>query len=228
MRPTGRSWNSDSGWAIAWQTVVVCEAVNDELTRWENRFAGDEYAFGEAPNDFLQRSARLLPASGRALAVADGEGRNGVWLAQQGLQVDSFDFSPRGVAKAKSLAERRGVAINARAVDIFDYGWPAETFDLVVAIFIQFVGPKEREQVFASIKRTLKSGGVLLLEGYTPKQVEYGTGGPKARENMYTREILERSFADFANIEISEYEADLHEGTSHSGRSALIDLVGVK
>lgn len=202
--------------------------MTEEYERWEQRFAAPGYAFGEEPNTFLTRQRPLLPAGGKALAVSDGEGRNGVWLAEQGLDVTSFDFVPRAVEKAKDLASRRGVRINAQVADIFTYAWPDEAYDLIVAIFIQYIGPDDRTTIFAGIRRALKSGGLLLLEGYTPRQIEYGTGGPRQVESMYTRDLLEAEFGEFAELKIDEYEADLREGTSHGGRSALIDLVAIK
>ncbi|MGE0628078.1 MAG: class I SAM-dependent methyltransferase [Hyphomicrobiaceae bacterium] len=199
-----------------------------EYQRWEQRFSVPEYIFGEEPNVFLARQKPLLPSSGKALAVSDGEGRNGVWLAEQGLAVTSFDFSPRAVEKARALAARRGVAIDVSVADIYTYPWPAEVYDVIAVIFIQYMGPAERAQVFAGVRRALKPGGLLLIEGYTPKQIEYGTGGPKEPENMYTRELLEQEFAGFASLRIDEYEVEMHEGGAHGGMSAVIDLVARK
>ena len=99
---------------------------------------------------------------------------------------------------------------------------------MVVAIFFQFCAPPLRTRVFDSIKRALKPGGLLLMEGYTPKQREYKTGGPSEVENLYTRKLLEESFADFSSVEIREYDSEIHEGSGHGGMSALIDLVGRK
>ncbi|MGI9539617.1 MAG: SAM-dependent methyltransferase [Miltoncostaeaceae bacterium] len=199
-----------------------------ELDRWERRFAGEDYAFGEGPNRFLERCAPLLPPTGAALAVADGEGRNGVWLAERGLTVTSFDLSPRGVDETRALAARRGVSIDAEVTDIHGYPWPEGSYDVVAAIFFQFVPPSRRPEVFAGIARALRPGGLLLLEGYRPEQIALGTGGPPHAENMYTRELLEEAFAAFSEIEIREYDEELAEGPSHHGLSALIDLVGRK
>lgn len=199
-----------------------------EYERWEKRFAAAEYVFGEEPNAFLARHKARLPKSGKALAVSDGEGRNGVWLAQQGLDVISMDFSPHGQEKARALAARRGVKITTELADIFKYPWPVAAYDVVAVIFIQYMGPADRAQVFAGIRQTLKPGGLLLLEGYTPKQIQYGTGGPKEPENMYTRDLLEQEFGTFAKVMISEYEVEMHEGSGHGGMSAVIDLVGTK
>jgi cyclopropane fatty-acyl-phospholipid synthase-like methyltransferase len=199
-----------------------------EYERWEGRFTKAAYEFGEEPAAFLARQLSRLPENGRALAISDGEGRNGVWLARQGLDVVSMDFSPAAQAKAHALAAKHGVSITTELSDILLYTWPRDTYDVIAAIFFQYLGPADRNAVFAHIREALKPGGLLLLSGYTPKQLQYGTGGPKAVENLYTRQLLEQSFAGFASLEIDEYDAVLHEGSGHAGMSALIDLVGIK
>ena len=199
-----------------------------EFERWEARFAGPEYHFGTEPNAFLKSKADLLKPGQKALSIADGEGRNGVFLAEQGLDVLAMDFSPTALAKSQALARQRGVTIRTEQADLDTWRWPAGAFDVVVAIFFQFCAPPLRTRVFDSIKRALKPGGLLLMEGYTPKQREYKTGGPSEVENLYTRKLLEQSFADFSSVEIGEYDSEIHEGPGHGGMSALIDLVGRK
>jgi SAM-dependent methyltransferase len=199
-----------------------------DYDQWQGRFAVAEYVFGTAPNVFLAAQKDLLPKRGRALAVSDGEGRNGVWLAQQGLDVLSIDFSPAAQAKARELAQARGVTITTELVDLAQFDWPEAAFDVVVDIFTQFFGPAGRAAKFAGIRKALKPGGLLLQQGYRPEQLAYGTGGPKQVENMYTRELLEREFASFSQLKINEYDAEIHEGTAHGGMSAVIDLVGWK
>lgn len=199
-----------------------------EFDRWQERFAAPGYLFGTEPNDFLKRHGHLLRKGEKALAIADGEGRNGVFLAEQGLDVRSVDFSPLAQEKARKLAAERGVTLKVEQADILNWDWPAEAFDVVAAIFFQFVGPEGRAKIFAGIKKTLKPGGLLLLEGYGPKQLEYKTGGPPHLENLYTRDLLEKAFADFSSIEVREYDAVINEGPGHGGMSALVDLVGRK
>lgn len=199
-----------------------------EFERWQQRFAAPGYLFGTAPNAFLKAHAHLLHKGQRALSIADGEGRNGVFLAEQGLDVLSLDFSPAAQEKARKLAAERGVTLRVEQADLTTWAWPAAQFDVVVGIFFQFATPAERVHIFAGIKQALKPGGLLLLEGYRPKQLEYKTGGPSKIENLYTRELLEAAFADFASIEIREYDAEIQEGAGHGGMSALIDLVGRK
>jgi SAM-dependent methyltransferase len=199
-----------------------------ELDRWEARFVAPGYHFGTEPNAFLKSKASLLRPGQKALSIADGEGRNGVFLAEQGLDVLTMDFSPTALAKARTLAKDRGVTMRTEQADLDTWQWPVEAFDVMAAIFFQFCAPPLRARVFANIKRALKPGGLLLMEGYTPKQLQYKTGGPSEIENLYTRELLEKSFADFSRIEIAEYDSEIREGHGHGGMSALIDLVGCK
>jgi cyclopropane fatty-acyl-phospholipid synthase-like methyltransferase len=203
-------------------------AQMSELERWETRFSVPEYIFGTEPNQFLRSQAHLLPSKGKALSVADGEGRNGVWLAEQGLDVLSVEFSPAALAKAQALAESRGVTLRTERVDVTAWAWPRAEFDVVAAIFIQFVGPDQRKQIFAGIRQALKPGALLLLQGYRPEQLKYKTGGPSQIENLYMRAMLAEEFADFCDLEISEHDSLTQEGTGHVGMAALIDLVGRK
>jgi SAM-dependent methyltransferase len=199
-----------------------------EFERWEGRFAVPEYAFGKEPNYFLASCKALLPRSGRALAVADGEARNGVWLAEQGLDVLSLDFSPSGQRKAKALAAERQVSVAFVEADVHAWDYPQAAFDVVVEIFTQFSPPRDRDRKWAGMRRALKPGGLLIIQGYTPKQLQYGTGGPKEKENLYTRPMLEEAFKSFADMRIVEEERELWEGTSHGGMSAMIGLTARK
>ena len=199
-----------------------------EYERWEGRYSAPEYIFGEAPNYFLAACKPMLPASGKALAVADGEGRNGVWLAEQGLDILSIDFSPTALAKAGKLATARGVRLSMEQVDVHTCAYPEGAFDVVAEIFSQFSDPAQRRQKWDGMKRTLKSGGLIIIQGYTPKQLEYGTGGPKELDHLYTREMLEAEFAGWKDVTISEEELDMHEGPAHSGMSAVINFTARK
>jgi cyclopropane fatty-acyl-phospholipid synthase-like methyltransferase len=206
----------------------MAEQPISENERWETRFRAPGYAFGKEPNAFLKSQAHRLPRGGSALSVADGEGRNGVWLAEQGLDVTTIDFSPAGVEKARTLAAERGVKLRAELADVTTWQWPSEAYDVIAGIFIQFVTPAERERLFAGMKRALKRGGLLILQGYRPEQLKYRTGGPQNAEQLYTRGLLQSAFGDMAEIEISEHDSAISEGTSHVGMSALIDLVAKK
>jgi cyclopropane fatty-acyl-phospholipid synthase-like methyltransferase len=195
---------------------------------WDQRYAIENYLFGTAPNAFLKAHAALLKAGDRVLAVADGEGRNGVWLAQQGLRVHAIDASSVAIAKAKRLAQERGVTPAFEVADLETWVWPVSQYDAVVAIFIQFAGPDLRARLFDNMKRALRPGGLLLLQGYRPEQIAYRTGGPPCAENMYDEALLRAAFNDLEILELRSYDTVLAEGTAHRGMSALIDLVARK
>ena len=199
-----------------------------ELERWESRFAIPDYLFGQEANYFLVTCKNLLPESGTVLAVADGEGRNGVWLARQGLTVTSLDFSPTAQEKAIALAKHHDVELDVVQGDVHRWDYPAQTYDVVVEIFTQFSSPQDRALKWAGMKNTLKPGGLLILQGYTPKQLAYGTGGPKKLENLYTRPLLDEMFGDFTDQQITEEELHMQEGSGHGGMSAVIGFVGWK
>jgi SAM-dependent methyltransferase len=195
---------------------------------WDERYATDAYIFGTAPNVFLASQAALIRPGMRALAIADGEGRNGVWLAGQGVQVHAVDFSPTALEKARKLAAERGVTLDFEQADILDWDWPQATYDLVAAIFIQFAPPPERDRIIEGIRRSLKPGGLLVMQGYTPKQVEFATGGPPNPANMYTADLLRGWFGDWDIVHLREHDSVISEGSHHHGMSALIDLVARK
>jgi SAM-dependent methyltransferase len=197
----------------------------DPAGTWNRRFAGADFLFGTEPNQWLRTQAEVWQSGQRVLCVADGEGRNSVWLAARGLQVDAFDISEQGVAKARQLAASRGVTVDFSVAGCDEYAWPQAAFDGVAAIFVQFADPAMRERLFAHIVRSLKPGGALVLQGYTPKQLNYRTGGPPVASHLYTEAMLREAFAEMEILKLGEYEADIAEGTGHFGRSALIGLV---
>ncbi|MGR3635238.1 MAG: SAM-dependent methyltransferase [Shimia sp.] len=193
---------------------------------WEERFSSsDDYVFGTAPAQFLLDHQDHLTSGHTALSVADGEGRNSVFMAQQGLTVTALEFAPTAIARAHDLATAKGVTLDIRQTDVLRDDWPAETYDLVAGIFIQFVGPDGRRVQFERMKEATKPGGLVMLHGYTPKQLEHGTGGPPFRENMYTDEILCAAFLGWDVLECRANEREVQEGRGHSGMSALIDFV---
>jgi 2-polyprenyl-3-methyl-5-hydroxy-6-metoxy-1,4-benzoquinol methylase len=207
---------------------MTAAAFPDPAHTWNHRFETEDYIFGKEPNEYLRAQAPHLAPGGRVLCVADGEGRNSVWLAQQNMHVDAFDISQVGVDKARKLAAQARVAVNYSVADCDSWAWPVAAYDTVAAIFVQFADPPMRERLFANMVRCLKSGGMLVLQGYTPKQLEYGTGGPPQLSHLYTAQLLRSAFASLEIIELREYEADMAEGTRHHGRSALIGLLARK
>ncbi|MBL0089478.1 MAG: class I SAM-dependent methyltransferase [Ideonella sp.] len=207
---------------------MTTQPFADAAATWNKRFEGDGFIFGQEPNEYLRAQAGGLPPGGRALCVADGEGRNSVWLARQGWEVDAFDLSEVGVAKARQWALQAKVAVNYHVADGDQWAWPQAHYDLIAAIFVQFADPPMRERLFAHIVRALRPGGLLVLQGYTPKQLDYKTGGPPILSHLYTEPMLREAFAALAIEQLRVYETDLSEGTQHHGRSALVGLVARK
>jgi len=197
----------------------------DGPVAWDVRYAGDDYLFGTEPNEFLVACRPLVPDGGRALSVADGEGRNSVWLAGEGFDVDAFDVSPVAVEKARRLAGARGVQVRFAIADAESWSWPVASYDIVAAIFIQFAPPVLRRRIFDRIAHALRPGGLFLLEGYRVEQLAYGTGGPRAVDQLYTEEQLRSELAGLELERMSSYDAAIEEGSGHSGVSALIDVV---
>lgn len=195
---------------------------------WNERFATGDYVFGKAPSQFLVAQKAWLEGARTALSVADGEGRNSVFLAEAGLEVTAMEASPNALEKAAKLAAERGVEVTLQEADIFAYPWDAAQFDRVVGIFFQFMGPEGRAEVFEGMKRATAPGGLVMIHGYTPEQIALGTGGPRAAENLYTEEILAEAFADWEILRLEAYGAELDEGMGHSGPSAVIDLIARK
>lgn len=200
----------------------------DAAAMWDQRYAGDALLFGEAPNDYLRAQRPRLPRTGRALCVADGEGRNSVWLAQRGLSVDAFDISAVGVAKARALARRHGVTVSYAVADCDALAWPEGLYDVIAAIFVQFAEPPMRQRLFANMIRALAPGGIVVLHGYSPKQLQYRSGGPQRIDHLYSEVMLREHFAGLEILELMSYEAELREGPQHTGMAALIGMVARK
>lgn len=191
---------------------------------WDERFSEPGYAYGTEPNAFLVSQMHLFKPGMKVLAVADGEGRNGVWLAQQGLDVLSVDQSAVGLAKARELAAQRGVSIRTEQADLTTWKWPQGEFDVVVAVYIHF-RPEHRAQMHARMVAALKPGGVLIMEAFTPKQLEYKTGGPQDPAMLYTAEMLRRDFIEEEILLLEEALPELSEGPYHRGTAAVVRLV---
>lgn len=195
---------------------------------WNERFAADHYIFGTEPNAFLaSQHARLRPGM-RALAIADGEGRNGVWLAQQGLEVHSVDASSLALAKGRALAAQRGVTLRFEELDLLTWHFPTAQYDLVAGIFFQFAPHPQRLHIIDGIRTATAPGGLVMLEGYTPKQLQYNSGGPKDPAQLWTAALLSEWFSGWEILHLEEREAELSEGTHHVGMSAVVDLVARK
>lgn len=207
---------------------MIIQPFTDAAQTWNARFQGDTYLFGTEPNHYLRRQAHHWKSGDRVLCVADGEGRNSVWLARQELLVDAFDLSEVGVRKAETLARIGNVAVNLSVEDCNNRTWIDNRYDGIAAIFVQFADPPMRERLFQNMMRSLKPGGILVLQGYTPKQLEYKTGGPPFIDHLYTPTMLQEAFASMHILDLVEYEDEMTEGTQHHGRSALVGMVARK
>ena len=195
---------------------------------WDDWYASEDYIFGRTPNAFLASRQADLPSAGTALALADGEGRNGVWLAEQGLDVTTIDAAPIALEKAKRLADERQVSLVTICSGLMDWDLGQEQWDVVVGIFMQVIDSADRRMLHRRIIKSLKPGGMLILQGYTPDQLAHGTGGPSDPDRLYTAAQLVDEFAGLTIRHLAEVDRDLQEGTAHVGRSAVVELVAVK
>lgn len=192
---------------------------------WDQRFSIDDYLFGKEPAQALLKLEKYLVPKGETLVIADGEGRNSVYLASKGFKVTASDYSKVASRKARALADKKNVEVNYRVEDFFDIVWSEKQYDNVVGICFQFVPQEKINEVMLGLKAATKKGGTLLVHGYTPKQINFGTGGPKDVSLMYTKETFTGLFNENDIILIEEYQASLSEGVGHNGHSAMIDFV---
>lgn len=183
---------------------------------WNQKYARDDYFYGDEPNDFLRSQAFRLPSQARILVIGDGEGRNGVWLAQQGFRVSSVDYSAVGCQKARALAARTGAPLDTHCADLLTWDWPVTAFDAVVSIYLHFP-PAERRPVHQRIAQSLAPRGLLLIELFHPKQLNYHSGGPKAPEMLVTADDLRQDFPSLEWQLLVEGETLLAEGPGHAG-----------
>jgi 2-polyprenyl-3-methyl-5-hydroxy-6-metoxy-1,4-benzoquinol methylase len=195
---------------------------------WDDRYGESGYAYGTSPNQFLTKQQHRLKPSMKTLVVGDGEGRNGVWLATQGLDVLSIDLSPVGLKKAQALASQHRVQIQTQCADLTTWNWVENTYDLVVSIYVHFA-PEVREQIHRSMFKALKPGGSIVLEAFNLEQLqyqrEYDSGGPPIPEMLYQPEMLRQDFAGGEIMELTETVTELHEGRYHDGKASVIRLI---
>ena len=193
---------------------------------WDQRYSGEAYAYGTEPNEFLVAMAPRLPL-GRVLCLGEGEGRNAVWLASQGHDVTAADASRVGLEKAERLAVERGVTITTVHSDLAKHEIDPDAWDGIVSVFCH-LPPALRAEVHRRCVSGLRSGGVMLLEAYTPRQLGHGTGGPPAAELMMDEETLRAELAGLEFMHLQECEREIHEGAFHNGLGAVVQVVGRK
>lgn len=190
---------------------------------WNEKFANTEYAYGTEPNDFLVSAVTKLKR-GATLSLAEGEGRNAVWLAQQGFTVSAIEQSEKGVGKTLRLALQRGVIVMAERGELETFHIQPNSWDLVVSIFAHT--PQElRRKLHRQVVAGLKPGGVFVLEAYTPAQIANNTGGPKDASLMPTAELLRSELAGLVFDRIEEVEREVVEGSLHTGTAHVVQVV---
>jgi len=194
---------------------------------WEERYGADEYAYGKTANDFLQQMVSKLPVGGKVLCLAEGEGRNSVFLAEQGFLVTGVDSSQAGIAKVNRLAKERGVEVEAIVADLAEFDIGQGKWDAVVSVFCH-LPPPLRKQVHERVVAGLKPGGVLLLEAYTPDQLKYKTGGPPVAEMTMTLAALENEFQGLVFDTAEEKVREVVEGLYHTGTAAVVQVIAHK
>ena len=194
---------------------------------WNQKYQTDEYIFGKAPNEFIKAVTPLASAHEVAYAPADGEGRNGVFLAHMGYQVTSSDIAELAVAKARALAAEKNLSVNTLVADCLNPPFPDDSFDLIAVCFMHF-RPEDNVLFMEANKRLLKSGGLFILEGYTRDQIPLNSGGPKNLDMMLSAEGLRQTFADYDIQLLQEVRRNLNEGPRHQGMAATVQLLAQK
>ena len=188
---------------------------------WEQRYAEPGHAYGTRPNVYLTTHRELLQPGQRVLVIGDGEGRNGVWLAEQGLEVVAVDYSATGLRKAEALAKERHVTITTHCVDLTEWHWPQDEFDYVVIIYVHFP-PEVRARMHQAALHALKPGGQIILEAFSFDQLRHDSGGPPVREMLYDASLLAKDFHRGEILELTECSDFLDEGKYHAGEAAIV------
>jgi len=188
---------------------------------WDARYDAQPWMFGQAPNRYLESLSARLPVQGEALALGDGEGRNGLWLARRGLAVTAVDWSATGMARAAAWAAAEGVALRTETADLTRWSWPEARFGLIAWIFLH-LPPEDRAAVVAGALRALAPGGLLVLECFSPAQQGRRSGGPRDAALLWTRELAERAFATLDVVECLEGCVHLDEGPKHQGPAEVV------
>lgn len=193
---------------------------------WDERYSAEEYAYGTAPNEFLVENFIHIP-KGRVLSLAEGEGRNAVFLAKQGYSVTAVDASLVGLNKARKLAEENGVVVEFIHADLADYDLGENKWDGIVSIFIPLPSSL-RKELYKKVIAGLKQNGVFLLEAYTPNQLNHGTGGGNSVDVMQTKESLRLELASLQFKHLIELERDVTEGVFHTGIGSVVQAIATK
>ena len=193
---------------------------------WDQRYASDDYAYGIEPNDFLVKMIDKLPPS-KVLCLGEGEGRNAVWLAEQGYHVTAVDASEVGLQKARKLAKKHGVDITTVHADLSDFEIKPEHWDVIVSVFCH-LPPELRRKVHQKCVLGLRRDGVMLLEAYTPAQLEHKTGGPPSAVMMMDKDTISTELDGLEFLHLQECEREIHEGEFHNGTGDVVQALARK
>ncbi|MCL6270410.1 class I SAM-dependent methyltransferase [Sansalvadorimonas sp. 2012CJ34-2] len=196
------------------------------MTKWDERYKAEEYIYGKEPNDFLRQHYQVIP-KGKVLCLAEGEGRNAVFLASQGYTVTAVDNSSVGLKKAKEFAAEKGVSIDFIHADLAEYDIGSNQWDGIVSIFCHLPKPL-RKDAHSKVVQGLKSNGIFLLEAYTPAQLEFGTGGPPTEDLLMTADALDQDLTGLQFLHLQETEREVVEGTYHTGHAAIVQVLAKK
>lgn len=193
---------------------------------WDEIYAHDEYVYGLEPNKFLSENLEFM-IPGDVLCIAEGEGRNAVFLAEQGFHVTAVDSSSVGLKKVHRLAAERSVQIETIHADLADYDFGTMKWHNIVSIFCH-LPPLLRSHTHAQLQNSLMAGGVLLLEAYSKKQLTFKTGGPSDISMLYSRSMLKKDFDQLNMIKLTELERSVIEGTKHTGQASVVQMIGTR
>jgi SAM-dependent methyltransferase len=197
------------------------------MNPWDERFGGAEYAYGTEPSRWLVEHAGSIPGGLPVLALGEGEGRNGAWLAARGIEVDAVDGSAVGLAKAARLAASRGASLRTTVADLGSYVPDAGRYGAVLLVFLH-LPPPLRARVHALAAAALAPGGVVILESFTPRQLAFSSGGPRQLDMLYEPGTIRGDFPGVEWVSLAESEVVLDEGPLHQGRAALLRGLGRK
>ncbi len=200
--------------------------MGDWQSKWNERYAKSERPYGSEPNQFLRESVGLIIGK-NVLCVADGDGRNGLWLAQQGFNVTSLDYSDVAINNVQNLASRNGVTIKTECVDLLKADWPKDAFDAVVIVYSHF-SEQDSVQLFQKYIGALKDKGLIIFECFSKSQIENSSGGPKDTDLLYSQEFIQSAFQSLETIMCKEMVTTLAEGELHKGVAHVVRCLARK
>ncbi|QLB13151.1 methyltransferase family protein [Bisgaardia hudsonensis] len=197
------------------------------MVKWDDRYNTEEYVFGTESNEFIARIQPYLPKSGKALDLATGEGRNGIFLAQNGLETEGVDISKVGLEKAEKLARQKNVSFTTRLDNILEMDMKENYYSVITSVFCHFAEP-ERTKVMQKIVNALIPNGLFAGVFYHPEQIHYGTGGPKDPAMLGTLSEMQQALSGLEWVIAEETLREINEGFLHNGTSSVIYLLGRK